>query len=209
MCAEHVAGTWRKGRRGSVDSALTWGFRAALDLPGRYHPYVCSTGSSDGPDALSDGGLLEHVGELVAEQNRLAARLARAVRKAENRQAAEHDGLKTMKSWLKTMKSWLTTHIRLSGPAVAGIVRQGRALEVLAAVEAAFLAGHITGDQVETIAEIVKPEYLDRAQAQDIDLSVVADALVTIAATQPHRELQKAVGVYLSTWPSTSTAGRR
>jgi hypothetical protein len=50
---------------------------------------VCST-AADELDGLSDGELLEHVKDLVAEQNRLAARLTGAVRAAENRQSAEH-----------------------------------------------------------------------------------------------------------------------
>src|SRR4051794_25160822 len=117
---------------------------------------MCSTTADDGLDVLSDGELLEHVKSLVAAQNRVAARLARAVRAAECRQSAEHDGL-------KSMKSWLCTHTRLSGAAITGIVRQGRAVEQLPAVEAAFGAGEVTGDQVEVIAEIVKPDNLDRA----------------------------------------------
>ena len=152
---------------------------------------MCSTSADGDLDGLSDGELLEHVGSLVAEQNRLSARLARAVRRAENRQASEHDGLRTMSAWLRT-------HTRLSGPAILGLVRQGRAMEHLPAVEAAYLAGGITGDSVETIAEIVRPEHLDRALAQDVDLGEVALALVDIAGTHPHRELQKAVGRYLA-----------
>jgi hypothetical protein len=142
-------------------------------------------------DGLSDGGLLDHVQDLVAEQNRIAARLARAVRAAENRQACEHDGLKTMKAWLRT-------HTRLSGAAIAGVVREGRAIERLTAVEAAFLAGAVTADQVDTIAEIVKPENLDRASVQDIDLGVVESALLTVATTQPFTRLATAVGAYLA-----------
>src|SRR3712207_9297736 len=86
---------------------------------------MCSTAADD-LDGLSDGELLEHVRSLVAEQNRIAARLARAVRTAECRQAAEHDGLKTMRSWLRT-------HCQLSGAAVTGLVKEGRAAAGLAA----------------------------------------------------------------------------
>ena len=104
-------------------------------------------------------------------QNRIDAELAAAVRDAECHQSAEHDGLKTMKSWLRT-------HTRLSGAAVSGLVRRGRALAQLPAVAAAFAAGALTGDQVDVIAEIVTPENLDRAAAQDIDLAVVEEAFV-------------------------------
>src|SRR3712207_7831733 len=107
---------------------------------------MCSTAADD-LDGLSDGELLEHVRSLVAEQNRIAARLARAVRTAECRQAAEHDGLKTMRSWLRT-------HCQLSGAAVTGLVKEGRAAAVLPAVEAAFEAGKLTPDQVDAIAVI-------------------------------------------------------
>src|SRR3954451_19100201 len=127
---------------------------------------MCSTTADDGLDGLSDGELLEHVRELVAAQNRVAARLARAVRAAECHQSAEHDGLKTMKSWLRT-------HTRLSGAAVTGLVTQGRAALLLPAVERAFTAGEITADQVDTIAVISTPENLDRAAAQGIDLDVI------------------------------------
>src|SRR5215211_1665559 len=97
---------------------------------------MCST-TADDLDGLSDGELLEHVRGLVAEQNRVAARLARAVRAAECRQAAEHDGLKTMTSWLRT-------HCRLSGAAITGRLKEGRAAALLPAVEVSFLAGELT-----------------------------------------------------------------
>jgi hypothetical protein len=151
---------------------------------------VCSTAADEGLDDLSDGELLEHVQGLVAEQNRVAARLARAVRAEECRQSAEHDGLKTMKAWLRT-------HTRLSGAAISCIVRQGRVVDRLPAVAAAFAAGQVTGDQVEVIAEIVTPGNLDRAIAQDIDLEVVEEALLTVAVCEPYRRLQVAVGGYL------------
>jgi Domain of unknown function (DUF222) len=166
---------------------------------------MCSTGSRDALTSLegdlealtaqdlhgrSDAELLDRSRRLVAARNRLDAALAASVRRAENQQAAEHDGL-------KTMRSWLTTHTRLANPAVLAVVRQGRAIEVLPAVEAAYLAGRITADHVETIAEIVQPEHLDRAIAQHIDLGEVQTALLQIATTQPHRALQAAVGRYI------------
>ena len=167
---------------------------------------MCSTTSGDALAALeaelealtgedlhdrSDAELLDRSRRLVAARNRLDAALASTARRAESRQSAGHDGL-------KSMRSWLTTHTRLSPPAITGIVRQGRALEVLPAVEAAYLAGRITGDQVETIAEIVRPEHLDRAAAQRIDLAEIEAALLLIATTAPHRTLQAAVGRYLA-----------
>jgi hypothetical protein len=147
---------------------------------------MCSTALDD-LDGLSDGELLEYVSALVAEQNRATARLARAVRAAENRQAAEHDGLKSMKSWLRT-------HGRLSGAAISGLVREGRAVEQLPAVEAAFLAGQVTADQVDAIAEIVTPANLDRAAAAGVDLGAVEQTLLEVATSQAHTKLQTAVG---------------
>ena len=154
---------------------------------------MSSIGADGGLDGLSDGARLERVRRLVAEQKRIAAELAAAVRDAETHQAAEHDGLKSVKSWLRT-------HTRLSGAAVNSIVRQGRTMAQLPAVEAAFAAGQVTGDQVEVIAETVKREDLDRTAAQDVDLAVVEDALLSIAVDQPYRTLQVAVG---STWPGS------
>ncbi len=90
---------------------------------------MCSSPADD-PDGLSDGALLEHVRGLVAEQNRVAARLARAVRAAQCQHSAEHDGLKSMTAWLRT-------HCRLSGAAVTGLIKEGRAAERLPTVEAA------------------------------------------------------------------------
>ena len=183
---------------------------------------MCSTGCSDPLVAVeaalealaaeelhdrSDAELLDRSRRLAAAGNRVDAVLATTVRRAEHQQAAEHDGLTTMSSWLRT-------HARLSNPAVLALVRQGRAIEHLPAVEAAYLAGAVTGDQVETIAEIVRPEHLTRAVAQQVDLGEVEAALVTIATNQPHRALQAAVGRYLAqldpdgTEPDPPRAGR-
>src|SRR3712207_5805407 len=118
---------------------------------------MCSTAAED-LDGLSDGELLDHVRGLVAEQNRLAARLAAAVRRAENRQASEHDGLRTMASWLRS-------HCRLSGGAISQLRRQGRALDSLPAVAAAYLAGTVNADQVDVIATIATPDNERRAEA--------------------------------------------
>ena len=46
-------------------------------------------------EGRSDGELLDRSRRLVAARNRLDAALAGTVRRAENRQAAEHDGLRT------------------------------------------------------------------------------------------------------------------
>jgi hypothetical protein len=68
--------------------------------------------ASDDLYLLPGPQLLDRIRDLVLAQNRLAAELTRAVRRAELTQAAEHDGLKSMQSWLRG-------HVRLS-PAAAG-----------------------------------------------------------------------------------------
>ncbi len=145
---------------------------------------------SDDLFGLSDGELLDRSRGLVRARNMIDAELARTTRRAELAQAAEHDGLKSMKSWLRS-------HTRLSGSAVTGLVKSGRAQEHLPAMAAAFAAGHITADQVELFAQITTPEALDKAAAAEVDLAEIEKAFVAVAVTDPHRDLQKAVGAYL------------
>jgi hypothetical protein len=140
---------------------------------------------------LDDAARLDRVRRLVTAGNRLDAQLTGAVRQAETHQAAEHDGLKTMGSWLRT-------HLCLSGGAVTKLKRQGRALEHLPAVAAAYAAGALTADAVDVIAQITRPDNLDRAAAQDIDLTQIEQALVTLATTAPYQDLQAAVATYLA-----------
>jgi hypothetical protein len=138
-----------------------------------------------------DADLLERTRALVRARNMLDAELARTVRRAELSQAAEHDGLKSMKPWLRT-------HGRLSGSAVTDLVKAGRAQEALPAVAAACAAGQITADQVELLAQITTPEALDKAAAADIDLVAIEAAFVDVAVKAPYRDLQRAVGAYLA-----------
>ncbi|MHC5840116.1 hypothetical protein ACYTYC_09945, partial [Streptococcus pyogenes] len=70
---------------------------------------------------------LEDVAALVAERNRIDARLAAAVRAAELAQAPERDGLTSMASWLRG-------HCRLSGGEASRLVVTGRALAHLPAL---------------------------------------------------------------------------
>src|SRR4051794_41806692 len=78
-------------------------------------------------DGLTAAELLAETAALIAERNRIDARLARVTRRAELTQAPEHDGLRSMPSWLKG-------HGRLSGRAAKTLVRTGRVLEQLPAV---------------------------------------------------------------------------
>src|SRR3954467_12665783 len=119
---------------------------SAEDLKGMFGPQV-----------------LDRTVALLAAKNMLDAELARTVREGELPQAAEHDGLKTMASWLRG-------HARLSPAAVGQLVRNGRALEKLPAVAAAFAGGAVTADAVSVIAAVAKPENLTLAEAQDVDL---------------------------------------
>jgi hypothetical protein len=68
--------------------------------------------------------LLDRLGELLRQQNRLAAEITRTVRECDLTQASEHDGLTSMQSWLRG-------HARLSPAAAARLVGNGRALEHL------------------------------------------------------------------------------
>src|SRR4051794_19893172 len=80
-------------------------------------------------NSISGLALLDRARWLVEQQNRIAAELARTVRRAELAQAPEADGLKSMAAWLRG-------HCRLSPAAAAQLVRNGRALEQLPAVAA-------------------------------------------------------------------------
>ncbi|MCV2492039.1 13E12 repeat family protein, partial [Geodermatophilus sp. YIM 151500] len=147
--------------------------------------------AADDLDGLSHGALLDRVHELVAAQNRITAELTRTVHRAELRQAAEHDGLRSMSSWLRG-------HARLSGAAATRLLTAGRALDLLPATTAAFAAGRLTGDQVDVLAGIVDPEHRNRATAQGIDPTGVEAALVDLAVAGTHRELQQVTGHYLA-----------
>jgi hypothetical protein len=141
--------------------------------------------------ALPAPALLNRVRVLVAAQNRLAAELARTVRRAELAQAAEHDGLKTMASWLRG-------HCRLSPSAAAQAVKNGRALELLPALAAACDVGRVTSEQVAVAAPVVKPENLALAADQAVDLAEVDAILTRVAVREPHADLVHVVARYLT-----------
>jgi hypothetical protein len=142
-------------------------------------------------DGLCDGELLDHLREVVTAVNRLTAHAVRVTRRADVRGACEHDGAKTMQSWLRG-------HLRVSGSLAKDLVGQGRTLGQLPVAERAFGEGAIGADQVEVIAEIVKPAHLEMAAAQGVDVAAVETALVDLACRGPHRELQMACGDYLA-----------
>ena len=141
-------------------------------------------------DALPPGEQLDRIRSLVAAQNRIAALLTHAVRKAELSSAVEHDGLKSIKSWLRT-------HVKLSDGAARRLVEGGRALEALPAVEQVFAAGAISAEAVTAIAPIAAPDRLTRAAEQEVDVAEVAAALAVLATQASHARLREAVGFYV------------
>jgi hypothetical protein len=141
-------------------------------------------------DTLPAGAQLDRLRTLVAAQNRVAALLTRAVRTADLTQAAEHDGLKSIKSWLRT-------HTRLPDAAVRRLVDSGRALEALPAVAQVFDAGAISAEAVSAIAPVATPDRLQRAAEQGVDVAEVAATLAVLATQVAHARLREAVGFYL------------
>jgi hypothetical protein len=110
-------------------------------------------------ELVTDEQVLDRTALLVAVCNAADAELTRTVRRAETMQAAERDGLKSMRSWLRG-------HLRLSARAAARIVGNGRALERLPAVAAAFAAGAVTAEQVVVIAPVAASDVQAEAVGQ-------------------------------------------
>src|SRR3954468_20826551 len=123
---------------------------------------MCSSTQTTDPGelhALSGPELLDRTRDLVTAMNRLAAELARTVRVADCKQAFAGDGQRTAQSWLRG-------HCRLSRAAASQVVRNGRALEQLSAVEDAQAAGAVTADQVDVISKITAPRVVALIDAQ-------------------------------------------
>ncbi|KGH48286.1 endonuclease [Modestobacter caceresii] len=138
---------------------------------------------------LTDGGVLERVAELVAVQNRIAAELTRTVRRADAMQAAEHDGL-------KSMRSWLTGHTRLAASDASRILRSGRALEHFPALSAGFAEGSVTAAQMDVVASAVGEPERARAAEQGVDLAAFDRVWAQVAAESPHQSLVAAVQAF-------------
>jgi hypothetical protein len=134
--------------------------------------------------------VLDRTARLLRAQNRLDAQAAHSVREGELTQASEHDGLKTMQSWLRG-------HARLSPKAAHRLVRNGRALEHLPAVAAAFADGRVTAEQVAVIAPVTKPEHVTAAAEQGVDLAEVDALLAQTAETHAYAQLGQVVHHYL------------
>jgi hypothetical protein len=110
-------------------------------------------------DGLGAAQLLDRTTFLVRARNQLDAELTRTVRKADLTQAAEHDGLASMTTWLRG-------HTRLSSSAAGRVVRNGRVLEYLPAMAAAFAEGAVTAEQVAVVAPVTRAENLAAAVDQ-------------------------------------------
>jgi hypothetical protein len=147
--------------------------------------------AADDLHAMPSSEVLHRVAELVRLVNRASAELTRTVRHAESTQAAEHDGLKSMQSWLRG-------HARLSPAAACRLVSNGRALEQLPVLTAAFADGEITAEQVAVVAPVTSPDARSAAAEQDVDLGEIDSALAEVAAAQPHAQLGRVVHHYLA-----------
>ena len=141
-------------------------------------------------DMVTGPQVLDRTSLLVQVRNCVDAELTRTVRRADNLQAPEHDGLTSMRSWLRG-------HLRLSAREAARLVTNGRALEQLPAVASAFAAGAVTAEQVAVVAPVTAMDVLAEAVGQGVDLAVVDETLAEVAATQVHAQLGRVVQHFL------------
>src|SRR4051794_19464628 len=118
--------------------------------------------------------------------NQMAADLARTVRVADSKQAFAADGQATAASWLRG-------HCRLSRSAASQVVRNGRALEQLPAVEERHAAGALAADQVDLIGKITGPRYAGLIAAQGGSVAGVGQVLARFAVDRPHEDLVRLV----------------
>ncbi|MFQ1000573.1 DUF222 domain-containing protein [Modestobacter sp. SSW1-42] len=139
--------------------------------------------------ALTNAQTLERTASLVQMANRVAAELTRTVRHGELTQAAEHDGM-------RTMRSWLIGHARLAPRDASTIVRAGRALEHFPALAAGFADGEVTAAQVDVVATKVAPADVARAEEQGVDVGAFDRDWATIAAAASHDVLKAAVELF-------------
>jgi hypothetical protein len=147
--------------------------------------------ATDDLDGFMAPPLLDRTARLVRAANRIMSELTRTVRRADAVQAAEHDGLTSMSSWLRT-------HVRLSAREVSRLVGNGRALDRLPALGAAFAAGDVTAEQVAVVAPVAATGVQAEAVGQGVDLAEVDATLTEVAATQPVVRLIRVVGHYLA-----------
>ncbi len=142
-------------------------------------------------DMVTADQALDRTALLVAVRNATDAELTRTVRRAENMQAPERDGLTSMRSWLRG-------HLRLSAREAARIVGNGRALEQMPAVAAAFAAGSVTAEQVAVIGPVAAVDVQAEAVGQGVDLAAVDAMLAEVATMQVHAALASVVQHFLA-----------
>ena len=140
-------------------------------------------------EAMTDGETLDRAALLVAVINRASAELTRTVRHGETTQAAERDGL-------KSMRSWLIGHARLSAADASRVVRSGRALQHFPALAQGFAAGEVTAAQVDVVASAVGESERAAAAEQGIDLGFFDQAWAQVARESPHASLTVAVQAF-------------
>jgi hypothetical protein len=141
-------------------------------------------------DLVTADQVLDRTALLLAVRNAADAELTRTVRRADVIQAPERDGHRSMRSWLRN-------HLRLSARESGRLVRNGRALEALPAVAAAFAAGAVTAEQVAVIAPITATDVQAEAVGQGIDLASIDALLADVAGTQVHAALGQVVQHFL------------
>src|SRR3978361_1860569 len=95
------------------------------------------------------------------------------------------------------MRSWLPGPLRLSRGAAHRISRNGRALEHLPAVAAAFATGAITAEQVAVIARVGDVDVQAEGVGRGSGLAEVDRLLAEVASTRPHEELKQVVQHFL------------
>nr|WP_243850768.1 HNH endonuclease signature motif containing protein [Modestobacter marinus] len=145
--------------------------------------------AADDLHALTDGQVLDRTAMLVQLGNRVAAELTRTVRQSDIVQAAEWDGL-------KSMRSWLIGHARLAPAEASRILRSGRALEHFPVLAAGFAEGSVTAEQVDVVARKVGPVEVARAGEQGIDLGASDEVWARVAVASPHQSLLAAVQAF-------------
>ncbi|MCO7219603.1 HNH endonuclease signature motif containing protein [Klenkia sp. PcliD-1-E] len=133
--------------------------------------------------------VLELLAGLVVERNRLDAQITGLVRHAELTQAAEHDGL-------ASMRSWLIGHLRLSAGEASRIVRAARLLGHVPHLAAAFAEGSVTAAQVDVVAGAMGESDRARAEEQDVDVEAFDRAFTAVAVSSSHQSLVVAVGAF-------------
>ncbi|WP_222193927.1 HNH endonuclease signature motif containing protein [Modestobacter italicus] len=138
---------------------------------------------------LSAGAVLDRTALLVAVVNRAQAELTRTVRHGDVTQAAENDGL-------TSMRSWLIGHSRLSAAEASRVVRSGRALEHFPVLAAGFAEGAVTAAQMDVVAAAVGESERARAAEQGVDLGAFDQVWAQVAVESPHQKLTVAVRAF-------------